>query len=188
MFIHVTNMELKVTETFVMNQFYTALHDFLFEEGYAKGQDADFPEHYYYESRTQKGGKEYWVWWRCNKGTGTPFAIKHIHIDLHGVGIKDVEIMYQNKKIKANKGKIEVIIRGQLEVDPGDKWKDSKLGFLRDAFLYRWWHKELDQHREDCVKDVKKVRAFAASFMKKPIAQLMPEMFAPKKGYERENF
>lgn len=185
MFIHVTNMELKVTETFVMSEFYTALHDFLFEEGYSDDQDAGFPEKYYFESRTQTGGREYWVWWRCTKSTDTPFAIKHIHVDLHGVGIKDVEIMYEGKKVKANKGKIEVIMRGSLEVDPGDKWKNSKMGFLRDAFLHRWWHKELDRHKVDCAKDIKKVRAFAADFMKKPIAQTTPEAFYPRLGYER---
>lgn len=188
MYIHVTNMEMKITETFVLSEFYKALHDFLLEDGYAKGDDKDFPEYYYYESRTQAAGKELWIWWRCSKGTDTPFADKHIHIDLHGVGIKDVEIMYQGKKIKANKGKIEVILRGSLEVDKGDEWKKSKLGFLRDAFLYRWWHHELEKHKEDCVKDIKKVRAYVADYMNKPVAQVTTDSFYPRRGYERENF
>ncbi|MGM5481944.1 MAG: hypothetical protein ACQESF_00635 [Nanobdellota archaeon] len=188
MFIHVTNMEIKVTETFVLNEFYTALHDFLFEDGYADDLDAGFPEKYYYESRAQSGGREYWVWWRCKKPTGTNFAFKHIDVDLHGVAIKDVEIMHQQKKVKANKGKVEVILRGALEVDPEDEWKNSKLGFLRDAFIYRWWHNELEKHKNDCLKDLKRVRAFVADFMNKPVAQITPESFNPRLGYNRDDF
>ncbi len=187
MLIEVTKTEVKASETFVFGALYDTLHEFMIDEGYA-GDDASFPEKYYWESRTQQRGREYWVWWRFTKQTETEFCIKHIHIDLHGVGVKDVEIMYQGKKIKANKGKMEVIARAMLEVDPGDKWKNGRFGFFRDIYLKRMWQKQLDEHKSDLVNDIKKIRAFVADFLNKPISIKIPEPFQPKKGYERENF
>ncbi len=187
MLIEVTRTEVKTSETFVFSSLYETLHEFMVDEGYAK-DDAEFPEEYYWESRTQQKGREYWIWWRLQKGTDNKFCNKKIHIDLHGANVKDVEIMYQGKKVKANKGKMEVIIRAMLEVDPGDSWKNSNWGFLRDIYVKRMWQRQRDEHKSDLIKDVKKIRAFVADFINKPISISMPEPFQPRKGYERENF
>ncbi|MFW6450507.1 MAG: hypothetical protein ACOCZ6_05625, partial [Nanoarchaeota archaeon] len=109
MLIEITKTEVKSTETFIFSALYDALHEYMIDEGYAKDNE-NFPEKYYWESRTQQKGKEYWIWWRCEQGTETPFCKKRIDIDIHGANVKDIEIMYQNKKIKANKGKLEVVI------------------------------------------------------------------------------
>lgn len=186
--MEIAKMEVKNTSTFIFKQLYVALHDFLYEEGFASGVDDKFPEKFYWESRAQKGGKEYWVWWRFCKPQPNGMANFLIDIDFHGVGVRDVEIMYQGKKIKANKGKLEVIIRGKLELDPGDKFKNSNIGWLRDIFVNRFWRKERDALRVDLVKDMRKIRAFAADFLNKPVAKLMPEPFYPRMGYDRENF
>lgn len=186
--MEITKMEVKATATFVFKELYTSLHHFMVDEGWPKDEDAGFPEKFYWESRSQTSGKEYWVWWRFTKGVDTGLAKKHISIDIHGVGVRDVEIMYQGKKIKANKGKLEVIIRGHLEVDPGDSWKSGSWGFLRDIFIKRYWRKELLEYRSDVVKDMKKVRGFVADFINKPVGVGLPEAFHPRMGYERENF
>lgn len=187
MLIEITSTEVKSTETFVFSALYDALHEYMIEEGYA-GDNDKFPETYYWESRTQQKGREYWIWWRFNQGTATSFCKKHIDIDIHGAGVKDIEIMYQNKKIKANKGKLEIIIRGKLEVDPDDKWKNSRMGFLRDIFFKRMWQKQRDEHKADLIDDLERIRAFVADFLNKPISREMPEPFQPRMGYEREKF
>ncbi len=187
----IQKIEVKHTGTFMFKEFYVALHDYIFEDGYCDGYDDGFPETYYWESRTQTRGREYWIWWRCTKSpaVGPAGLVRYIlDVDIHGVGVKDVEIMYKNRKLPANKGKCEIIIRAKLEIDIGDAWKNSSLGWLRDIYVKKMWRKQKEQFRKEVVGDMMKLRDTAADFIKRPLSKLKAEPYLPRMGYERENF
>jgi hypothetical protein len=189
--MEIARLEVKATTTFSFPDVYTALHDFMFEHGYCNDHDAGFPEKFYSESRTQTKGKEIWVWWRFKKkhtGASSPYVNILIDLDIHGVGIRDIEIMYQDRKLQLNKGKIEIIIRGKFEVDPEDKLKKGFFGGYMDAFINRYWRKELLGYRQDVVDELNKIRSFSAQLLNKPPSVVSEEPFDPKLGYLRDNF
>lgn len=190
--MEIARLEVKSTTTFSFPDVYTALHDFMYENGFCNDADAGFPEKFYSESRTQTKGKEIWVWWRFKKpysGTGgSSFVNVLIDIDFHGIGIRDLEIMYNDKKIGVNKGKIEIVIRGRFEIDPNDKLKKSFIGSFMDSFINKYWRKELLDYRQDVVNDLNKIRNYAAQLLDKQTTDFLAKPFHPTLGYKREDF
>ena len=191
MFIEVTRTEIKSTKPYNFLRFYIALHEWVFDENYTDGGDFDakFPEKYYWESRSQTEGNEYWIWWRCKKMVppGNKLFKRVIDLDIHGVGVKQEEIMYGGKRIKVNKGKFELIIRGKIEIDPGGKWRNSNLSFLFDVFWKRIWRKELEMYRREVNEDVLKLHDFARDFMGLPTVKRRPHLYPLRYGYEEDH-
>ena len=189
--IEVVKTEVKSTKPYDFRKLYDALHDYIYVESYTDEGDSDpgFPEKYYWESRSQNKGTEYWIWWRCKKRVhGNQLFKRAIDLDIHGVAVKEKEIMYGGKRVKIHNGKFELIIRGKLEIDHDAKWRNSMLGFLFEIFWKRIWRKELTGYRKEVVADVMKLQDFARNFMGMPTVAKRPELFYPKLGYEQENF
>ncbi|MBN2458209.1 hypothetical protein JXB31_03715 [Candidatus Woesearchaeota archaeon] len=187
--IEVSKSEVKSTKPYDFSKLYNALHDFLYEESYGGDGDAGFPEEYYWESRSQSMGTEYWIWWRGKKAiAGNKFMRRALDIDIHGVGIKEQEIMYGGKRVKIYKGKFELIIRGKLEIDYEGKWRKSSLAFLFEIFWKRLWRKEAQIYMREIAGDVITVQDFARNFMGLPTVARRSEMFYPKHGYEQDNW
>lgn len=177
--------EIKSTKPYDFKKLYCALHDFFYEEGYAKDWDGGFPETFFWESRGQPRGTEYWIWWRGIKGANG-FIQRQMAVDLHGVGVKDQEIMYGGKRVKIQSGKFEVLIKARLEIDPNGEWRNSKLGFLFELFWKRLYRRQLENHKKEMVEDLQKIQDFARNFMGLPTLAKRSEPFYPRLGYEEQ--
>jgi hypothetical protein len=189
--IHITNLEVKSTTVYSALDFYKALRFWLIENDYVTSKDSDFPEKYCWEARSQNKGKEFWFWWRPKKTIkDNSFFRRVLDIDLHGVGIQDVEIMYQGQKIKAQKGKFEVLIRVKLEVDYGGKWRaDGIMSQILPWFYRRLWKRELEMHKRDLVLEAYRFQDFVKRYLKMPMLyQPDQPQFAPQSGYEDEQY
>lgn len=188
--IYVSGAEVKSTNVFEAKKLYIQLHDFLIESGYATPSDASFPETCFYESRSQTGGAEYWIWWRPTKAIeGNKFWRRVLNIDWHGVGMKDVEILYKGKKVKAVKGKFEVIMHAKLEIDVKKQWEKSR--FLAPFFQIFWkriYRKEIEQQRREILDDLKVIHDLCRQFFALGMFVIDKEHWMPPKGYEDEKF
>lgn len=191
--IQIINLEVKSTTVYSALDLYKALRFWLIENNYVTAKDSDFPEEYVWESRTQNRGKEFWIWWRPKKQIsrgGNSFFRRVLDIDLHGVGIQDVEIMYQGQKIKAQKGKFEVLIRVKIEVDYSGGWRSSGImSQILPWFFRRLWKRELEMHKRDLVLEAYRLQDYVKRYMKMPMLY-QPEMpqFIPQSGYEEEPY
>jgi hypothetical protein len=188
--IFVGHAEVKSTDVFDARSLYRQLHDWLVEQDYASYYDPYFPEKLYWETRPQTGGAEYWIWWRPVKEgiEGNTFWRRVITIDLHGVGITNVEIMYQGKKLKVNKGKFEVILDARLEIDIGGKWMKSWLMKpLLEPFWKRIYYHEIEMHKKEVKADLAAIQDLCKKFFIIGTRTAMPA-FHPSKGYEQEPF
>ena len=107
------------------------VHDWLLDRKWEdrSGSEDKFLESFYFEKQTVRG-KEVWIWWRCQKKGGTPYIMNYLNVDFHLRDIKDVEIVYKGQKLKAQQGKIEVMISGKMVFDPGQKLEKSFFGTL----------------------------------------------------------
>lgn len=183
--ILVDKWEVKATDVIHVNAFYIALHDYLWSEEYSDGKDAPFPETYYWESRTQKGGKDIWVWWRCfRKIKSNTFYLRHLVVDLHGVGMNEVEVMRHGKKWKVQKGKMEILVKAKLRLDPEDEWQ--KNWFLRMVFELFWkriYHKNMEMHKQELLKDSFKFQETVKRLMELNTFAVPQKPFAPARGF-----
>ena len=152
--ILVDKWEIKSTDIVHLNAFYIALHDYLWREEYSEAKDAPFPEIYYWESRKQKS-KEMWAWWRPKKKVrSNSFFERFFTFDIHGVGIRDVEVMKGNKKWKVQMGKVEVLVKCILKLDPEGRWdKNPILKSFYKIFWKRIYKKNIDMHKKELRKD-----------------------------------
>jgi len=117
----VTKFVVNYKDVFIFEDLYVLMYEWLVSNGYASRSDADFPERYYLD-RTGAAGKEVWIRWRCKKvpTAGTrKFWRFDLDIDIHVLGLKDVELVVQNKKMKANKGEVDVEVVANLIFDAG---------------------------------------------------------------------
>ncbi|MFH1439991.1 MAG: hypothetical protein ABIG89_05465 [Candidatus Woesearchaeota archaeon] len=183
--ILVDKWEVKATDVIHINAFYIALHDYLWREEYSKGKDGKFPETYYWETRTQKGGREMWVWWRPKKGVrGSSFYERVLVVDLHGVGVNDVEVMRHGKKWKVQKGKVEVLVKAKLRLDPNDEWKNHWfLSMVLELFWKRIYKKHIDMHKQELLKDSYKFNEAVKRLMELNTFTISQKPFAPAKAF-----
>jgi len=188
--IWVGKADVKSTSVFVARALYIELHDWLIENEYSPPTDIDFPEKRIWEARTQDGRKEFWVWWRPFRVIeGNKFWRRVINIDMHGVGVTPVEIMYKGKKIRCDRGKFEVLLQAKLEIDVGGGWKGS--GLLRpflEPFWKRIYRKEIEMYRKEVLVDMKKIQDVARRWFDLDSFTTYKYPFMPKKGYEEEDF
>jgi hypothetical protein len=188
--IWVGKADVKSTSVFQAKALYVELHDWLIENGYSPPYDTSFPERRIWEARTQSGHKEYWIWWRPFKVIeGNQFWRRVINVDMHGVGVTPVEIMYKGKKLRCDKGKFEVLLSAKLEIDVGGTWVGN--GFLRpflEPFWKRIFRKEIEMYRKEVLSDLKTIQDLARRWFDLDQFTTNKHPFMPKKGYEEEEF
>jgi len=164
--ILVATFEIKATDIIHFKNFYNMFFDYIFREfNFGKRPTSDFPEKYFYESKSPNG-KEIWVWWRPVKAeAGSKFVRKKFKIDLHGVAVKDIEIMRNNKKFKADVGKVEVLVKAHLELDYKGMWEKSFLAPMMQLFYKTVYKKILEGYRKDLLMDSYKMQEFVKRIM-----------------------
>jgi len=188
--IYVTGAEVKSTNVFEAKKLYIELHNWLIEVGYSPPGDMNFPEKMIWESRTQTGGAEYWIWWRPYKEIeGNKFWRRVINVDFHGVGMKNVEIMYKGKKARAVKGKFEILLQSKLEIDRKGLWeKNWLLAPFLDIFWKRIYRKEIEMYRKEILQDLKVIQDISRQFFALGAFVIEKQPWVPAKGHEEDNF
>lgn len=111
-----------------MKYIYTQAHEWFIEEGYVTRDDEKFPETMYIQKDLAGGMKELWIRWRLNKNpvSGKSQFWKYaFDVDVHVLGMTDIEVMAGNKKLKMNKGEVEFQVVANLLWDASKEWEKS---------------------------------------------------------------
>ena len=165
----VTKYSVKYLEVFVLKDLYRRMYEWLVENGYATRSDADFPEKYYLD-RGGAAGKEVWFRWRTKKNPlpgKQQFWRFDINVDCHVLGLKDVELVVQNKKFKANKGEVEVVVAANLIMDASGDWsKNTLLKPFRSLYFKRALAKKKDMLEKELYKDAFDFRDIITDYFK----------------------
>lgn len=184
--IYVGGAEVKSTSVFQAKQLYIMLHEWCLEHAYAKPGDVNFPETMFWEARSQNIGSEYWIWWRTTKQIeGNQFWHRAINIDFHGVGMKNVEVMYKGKKIKADKGKYELLFQAKLVIDRDGMWaKHPLLKPFLEIFWKRLFNKEIEMYRKEVMNDLRTLQDICRQWFQIGALTFTKDQFMPEKGYD----
>ena len=86
-------------------------------------------------------------------------------MDWHILGMKDAEVEIEGKKVKTNKGEVEIVFKANIIKDYEKRWEDKPLWkFLRgiyEKYIIRETIDEFEDDLEDDVKDmIKDLKAF----------------------------
>ncbi|MBN1644906.1 hypothetical protein JW851_02615 [Candidatus Woesearchaeota archaeon] len=155
-------------DVFIMKSVYRLMREWFIEEGYATTSDKDFPEIFYLE-KEEKAGKEMWIRWRFSKsplgGKMKAYWRYDFDVDVHVLALVPVETIVDNKKIKAEKGEVEVQVKANLVWG----WaKKVKMWPLRDI-IYRWFlHDTRKRLENELYENVYGFRDALANFFRMP--------------------
>jgi len=162
-------------DVFIMEEVYKRMKEWFVEEGLASGSDKDFPEVFYLE-KEGKGGKEIWFRWRFQKKPlANEFWRYDFDVDVHCLTLTKVETIINNKKIKADKGEVEVQVKTNLVMNWAARLKKTAFKSLREV-IYRIFLKDTRNRLEQELYDLSYgFREVLNNFFKLP-------HFEPKKG------
>lgn len=166
----VPEFKFKYKDVFHLKNLYIMMHELLLEEGWL-GADNDSNhadiESLYSENVYQKGihagGKEYWVWWRAQKGVEGRYNgyLKYtFDIDFHGAYFQDVEIIHHGKKLKVGTGEVEMFFRAKIEGDYRGTWRNHWfLKHFQEIFDKRIMSQDFEKLEKSLWRDVYRIHA-----------------------------
>ncbi|MBI4150075.1 hypothetical protein HY488_01595 [Candidatus Woesearchaeota archaeon] len=161
--------KVKYVGVFDLKDFYRNIRDLLQDKGYVSSESYKFMETYYQErvNPDPKRGKEMWIWWRTSKAEErTTYVRQHCDVDFHMRFIHDIEVMDKGKKVRAQKGEIEINFHGYIVLDPDDAWeKHWFLKQIHPLFYERIWAKRRETNINTVRNDVYKFQQYVKDYL-----------------------
>ena len=185
---HTDCLSIKYEDVFSLKELYKAVRDWLISHDYVTASSSENMEKFYLEKISPSGAKEIWVWWRTSRAPHDSKYFKfHMNVDFHVLGMKDVEIMHQGQKVKANKGEVEVMINAYLETEAEFDFSKSFLGriggpWLANLFRKKVYRKDVNAHKSELKQDLISLQAFIKDFLELKSFLPKSEQFYPSKG------
>ena len=203
----VEEFRVKYKDVFHLKNLYIMMHEYLYEEGwygmpeaqkapnkYASNAHANI-EKLYLEKFCQKGlhqgGKEMWLWWRVFKmpdSKWNSYFRYRLDIDFHMVYIQNIEVMHQGKKMKIQKGEIEMFIRPWIEADYQSHWeKHWFLKHVQEMYEMRVLSQEMEKREKELWREGYRLQGVIKRYLNMRTFIPVPEPFHPAVyGYEAE--
>jgi len=137
---------------------YNFCYEWLTEEGY-------FVQEKKYVEKVKPGGKEIEVEWEADRKISDYFKFR-IKVRFLILGMKEVEVEQDGKKIKMNKGEMNIFVTAILLKDYENRWENSAImKFLRgiyDRFIIR---ERIDKYEEKIFSEADEFIAQIRSFL-----------------------
>ena len=154
--VKISGWVINFKDVFDMNMLYLLAHEWLVDEGWAPRVDQEFKEIYYLHREVANFGTENWIRWRCKKdpegipgeGGKNPLFTFELDTEFHTLGLQKKEMVLNGKKVKLDKGEVEIRINAGLVYD--------KSGFMEKSLLTRpfkkMWYKQVFTERWNGLK------------------------------------
>ena len=142
-----SGLKVKYRGVFDLDDFYKKLKIWLETEGYGD-ENKNFKEAKYIES-IKPYGKNIDIKWIAEKNKSDYFSY-YMTITFRIIGLQDIEVPYENKKIKSNKGEIDVKLSADLITNRQGKW--SKNSFIKNIYEKAIINKRIEEYKLDVYK------------------------------------
>jgi len=159
----------KFKDVFDFKEFYTALKEWMLEYGWGDVEEGkDHWETYYAERVSQDGSKEIWARWRLKRApTDAPFLMYYLDLDYHVLGLGPAEIVVEGRKVKVNKGEVELGIKGFID----EKYKEEfdKSALLKEVkllFAKRIYNKVIEQRKKEFYHEAYELQNYIKQWFK----------------------
>ena len=150
-------IRVKYKDIFDFNQFYKDFREYLIENDWGDKEEGggDHWESYYYERIDKDGAKEYWFRWRVyKKAAQAAYIGYYLDFDWHCIAIQPAEIIRDGKKLKVNKGEIEIYIKAFLDEEyKADFNKNFILREVKKIFSKRLYHHTIEDRKKELYQE-----------------------------------
>ncbi len=193
-YVELPAMIVKVKDVFSINDMLKNMTEWFYENDYV-GADGVKPidnnlEEVYSHKVTQGGTwLDIWLWWRAYKypvdtTSRTSYLRYRLLVDMHFLGDSaEVEVMHKGKKVKLNKGEMEVKITPVLELDYRSEWKKQGILKLFDVvFRRKMYKKEIDEHYMYILSEANKLQGVLKEYFKLEPSVPEEQVPLPPKG------
>jgi len=119
-----------------------------------------------YKEKLSSGGKEIITLWEAKKKI-TDYFLYKIELDWHILTMKDAEVEIDGKKVKTNKGELEIVFKGTIVKDYEKRWEDKPIHkFLRGIYENYIIRTTIDEYEDDLEDDVKELISDLKAFLR----------------------
>jgi len=182
--VEIPTIESRYKATAVYKPLYEMLHDWFMENSYQDKFGGDKYMETLYSIEENPAGDVLWIWWRLTKEISR--QIRYVmNFDYLGVGVNDVEVVIDGKKVKAQKGELTIYINPRVEVDYKNEWEKSFIMRIFGLYLRRRaLKKNLEMHKRLLYEEAYKLQGLIKRYF--DMYQFIPEKesFHIKKGFE----
>jgi len=92
-----------------------------------------------------------------------------IILEWHILGMKDAEVEIDGKKVKTNKGEVEIVFKANIIKDYEKRWEDKPFWkFLRSVYEKYVIRETVDEYEDDLEDEVKEMISDIKGFLKIP--------------------
>lgn len=138
-------------DVFDMQGLYTLMHLWLAEHGWVD-PDTNLPDNHevsYLEKTSSTGAKTHIIVWQFHKlPEKSKFFKWYLKVNINTAELATVEVMHQGKKIKVNKGTVDIALDAKLQIDYQALWANHPiLAFfrIRKFFEQKLYKGEIDR-------------------------------------------
>jgi hypothetical protein len=154
----VYKQKVKNKGTWNYQDFYNFCFEWIKDNGYGIAEKE-------YTEKVGPNGKEIMLEWEGKKGV-TDYFKNILKVKMRVLGLKDVEVEQEGKKINTNKGDLTFELTATLEKDPEDRWEKKPLWkFLRGIYEKYIIRTTVDQYEDRLKDDAKELISQVKSFL-----------------------
>ena len=170
----IATLKVNYKDVLDLKYLYLLMHEWLVEEGYAPSDDSAFEEIFYYQKEDPNAGNFYHFKWRFDKNPPNTSLWKYqLEVDTMVLTMKDVELAVKGKKVKAQKGEVEVSIKGLIKSDPNNKFDNKLLKPFKTYIFKKLLRKQSDHYADTLKTDLIRFQEAIKSYLK--IETYLPE-------------
>lgn len=163
--IYAAKFRIKYKDIFSLKNFYVKLHEWINSKEWHDSEGKDHYEDLYLEKVEPGDFKEIQVWWRPEK-KGTDFYKFKMRVNFKALYLKQTEIMYKGKKLKVDKGEIEMKIWSFVELHGYQKWKKHPiLKHFFDIYVKRIFTSELIRQKLILYRETYEMQNYMKNFL-----------------------
>lgn len=161
-YLEVAKYTINYKDVFDLKYLYMIMHEWLIENSFASRDDSKFGETFYLQ-RNKPAGRDLLIRWRLVSKTpmGSNIWEYHLDIDWLVLLLNKVELIKNGKKVKAEKGEVQIDVSAKLVIkDKGilGKSKETFNGKLKDWLISSLYKKNYEVHQMKLAGDANKLR------------------------------
>ncbi len=122
---------------------YSKIKTWIEEEEYAVSEKS-------YGERVKPNGKQLEIVWEARKEEGSYFQ-KKIFLEIFGIGISEVEVEREGKRLKLHSGELEISLHAEITLNASDDWHDGFVHTLYQDYIIK---EKIDEEKINLYKDV----------------------------------
>lgn len=151
----------KTTNYWKYSELYDMAFNWLKKNGYKIEENM-------YNEKLLSNGKEVIIRWTAEKKVTDYFKYQMI-LDWHILGLVDAEVEVDGKKVKTNKGEVEIIFKANIIKDYEKRWEDKPFWkFMRGVYEKYVIVETVDEFEDDLEDDVKDLIKAIKGFLRIP--------------------